>query len=110
MLIVLGQEKGPAKQGIPTEALTPCYQKPVTTGALLQPCEVQGPWNHNEDGLCPELSLSHTTQRKYALRTLLGGVWAKEETSETDTHSVQDDQNRGGFVWRCALSEMKAYL
>lgn len=50
-----------------------------------------------------------TLKTVHALRTLLGGVWAKKKTPETDAHLVQDNWRRV-FAWRCALIEMTTYL
>lgn len=52
-------------------------------------------------------ALSHPldhTETMHALRSLLGGVWAKEKTLEAVAHLVQDNWNNGAFAWRRALS------
>lgn len=36
---------------------------------------------------------SHHTETVHALRTLLGGLWAKEKTPEAAVHLVQDNWN-----------------
>lgn len=41
----------------------------------------------------------------HALRTLLGGLRAKEKTPEAVAHLVQDNWNKGAFAWRRALVE-----
>ena len=93
-----GQEKGPAKQGIPKYPLKPWWPLTRRHWVLLQPCEVQGTWHCNEDTSAlspPSVTIQET---KHALRTLLGGVWAKEKTSEIVTLLVQDNWNRGAFA------------
>lgn len=97
--MLTGAREGPSKAEntqIPTEALMTYYQK---TWVLLQPCEVQGTWHCNKDASALTPSFSHTIQEtKHALRTLLGGVWAKEKTSRIVTLLVQDNWNRGAFA------------
>ena len=59
--------------------------------------EVRGWTSQVTSALSPPFS--HTIQEtKHALRTLLGGVWAKEKTSEIVTLLVQDNWNRGAFA------------
>lgn len=49
------------------------------------------------------------TETQHALRTLLGGVWARENP-ETVAHLAQDNWYKGAFVWRQAFTEKEADL
>lgn len=85
---------------IPKYLLKPWWPLTIRHWVLLQPCEVQGTRHCNEDTSALSPPFSHTIQEtKHALRTLLGGVWAKERENLWDSHPPGSAQAEQRNLW-----------